>query len=808
MRQILSNISHVKARELLDLSRDKVPEGLRYISSAAVAIIFLLFYPGRTLFGQYSIQFIVTDSTKKNEIYIAGNFNQWDAGNPDYKLKNLDSMHKSITIRNRAGYGYKFKFTRGNWGSAETTKDGRDIEDREVLVDRDTVVFIEIKGWNDDPVDLSKVPDSLRQEVARDRSFYYRNINIDSSYWYAMIDFEMAQKNGDYKNEIISSGILAEILQNQGKADLALDLLFKAKRTAELSKDTAWFSFVYLRMGSLYDFQTEYDKAIRFYHEALRFSPYAQNQNYLKSSAMYKLGRVYFETGNLDSSGYYGKASLIPEMYYSEGPLLLLGDLDNKRGDRKQALIHYRMAIEAALEHHNLDILAEVYRRIGQDFNDHGMSDSSFYYAKKAYMLAVQVGRPEGIAAATHLLVEFYKKHHLLDSAFIYQEILMQARDSLFSVEKSKHLHQVAFQEERRLQDMEVARKQFRNNVRIYALLSLVLGFLIIVFFLWRNNMQKKEAYLLIKKEKQETEKQKAYAESTLEELKSTQQQLIQSEKMASLGELTSGIAHEIKNPLNFINNFSEINLELIGELEEEKETGPEMHQPNAMTQVIKYLKRNSEKISHHGKRIDEIIKGMLFHSRVGNSSKEWININSLCEESLKLAYHGFRAREKTFHASYDFRLEPGLPAVMAIPQEISRALLNIIHNAFYAVNEKRINSGHFAIQGNGERMGPVGPDGYPILESEYVPHVGLSTNSHGNDISIKVTDNGVGIPEMNIGKIFQPFFTTKPTGEGTGLGLSIVYDIITKSHKGQLKVNSRIGIGTEFEIILPRGDK
>jgi len=271
----------------------------------------------------------------------------------------------------------------------------------------------------------------------------------------------------------------------------------------------------------------------------------------------------------------------------------------------------------------------------------------------------------------------------------------------------------------------------------------------------------------------------------SLSELKNTQDQLVHSEKMASLGELTSGIAHEIKNPLNFISNFSELNLDLISEIEGQPNKNPEAEQ------LLKTLKKNSEKINHHGKRVDDIVKSMLQHSRVGNLAKEPINVNALCEESLKLAYHGFKAKEKTFQASFETRFEPGLPTIMAIPQEFSRVLLNLFNNAFYAVHEKK------------KKMQPVSPD-EPDIESSYEPMVTVSTKRSDSKIVITISDNGIGIPQRIISKIFQPFFTTKPTGEGTGLGLSMSYDIITKSHGGELHVKSTEGEGTDFEVYLP----
>ncbi|HLG39903.1 MAG TPA: ATP-binding protein, partial [Chitinophagaceae bacterium] len=328
-----------------------------------------------------------------------------------------------------------------------------------------------------------------------------------------------------------------------------------------------------------------------------------------------------------------------------------------------------------------------------------------------------------------------------------------------------------------------------------YTLYTLVFLTALWIFIKWRVRTLKKEKNILeekVVKRTHELEEEKEKVESTLTELKATQAQLIQSEKMASLGELTAGIAHEIKNPLNFINNFSEINIELITEIEEEQIPNLEENNQAEMVSFIKTLKKNSEKINHHGHRVDEIVKGMLQHSRLGNVTKEPVNINSLCDESLKLAYHGFRAKEKTFNASFETRFDPDIPDIMVIPQDFGRVMLNLINNAFYTVNEKK------------KRNQSESSPGTLQAESLYKPSVIVSTKKNGNKIYITVSDNGMGIPSQIINKIFQPFFTTKPTGEGTGLGLSMSYDIITKSHGGELCAKSMEGLGTDFEIVLP----
>jgi two-component system, NtrC family, sensor kinase len=263
---------------------------------------------------------------------------------------------------------------------------------------------------------------------------------------------------------------------------------------------------------------------------------------------------------------------------------------------------------------------------------------------------------------------------------------------------------------------------------------------------------------------------------NSLVELQSAQAQLIQSEKMASLGELTAGIAHEIQNPLNFVNNFSGVSEELVTELKEELTNGNLEEAKGISDDVIQNLK----KIKHHGQRASNIVKGMLQHSRISSGQKELSDINALADEYLRLSYHGLRAKDKSFNADFKMEIDPNLPEINVIPQDIGRVLLNLINNAFYAVAEKA------------KKKLP-----------DYKPQVTVKTNKHDNFIEIRVKDNADGIPVTIKDKIFQPFFTTKPTGQGTGLGLSLSYDIV-KAHGGEIKVNTKENEGTEFTIILP----
>lgn len=300
---------------------------------------------------------------------------------------------------------------------------------------------------------------------------------------------------------------------------------------------------------------------------------------------------------------------------------------------------------------------------------------------------------------------------------------------------------------------------------------------------------RKVELEVLVVERTAEITKQKEELEHTLEELKATQAQLIQSEKMASLGELTAGIAHEIQNPLNFVNNFSEISIELLNEMMEELAS----QHSGEVEAIASDIRQNLEKIVHHGKRADSIVKGMLQHSRSNSGVKEPTDINALCDEYLRLAYHGLRAKDKSFNATLKTNFDEALGKIDIVPQEIGRVILNLLTNAFYAVSEKKNQLEKEAQSGDGQSAKQV-----------YEPSVLIGTKKLDTKIEIVVRDNGNGIPEEALDKIFQPFFTTKPTGKGTGLGLSMSYEIVTKAHGGELKVENNEAEGVTFTIVLP----
>ena len=423
--------------------------------------------------------------------------------------------------------------------------------------------------------------------------------------------------------------------------------------------------------------------------------------------------------------------------------------------------------------------------RLSQNYLQLNKIDSAYYYAKYLLDTLSSLGYSNfevDLGVAYKNLYECFIRMNKRDSAFKYAQMALIASDSLYNsrIKNLTEFQQLLFSENKRIEALENARSEKISRWTNLAAISfsVLIGFIAIL--LYRNVRQSKlaNANLLSQKEK---------LQQALDQLKSTQSQLIQSEKMASLGELTAGIAHEIQNPLNFVNNFSEVSAELVDEMKSEIKKG----NYDEVNVIADDVKQNLEKINHHGQRAADIVNGLLQHSRSCSGVKEPTDINALADEYFRLAFHGLRAKDKTFNATMKTDFDETIGNINIIPQDIGRVILNLITNAFYAVNEK-------------SKQGIA----------DYEPTVSVSTKRLNDKVEIKVTDNGNGIPANILDKIFQPFFTTKPTGQGTGLGLSLSYDIVTKGHGGELKVETlyaqaaaqagKEGKGSTFIVSLP----
>jgi two-component system NtrC family sensor kinase len=449
------------------------------------------------------------------------------------------------------------------------------------------------------------------------------------------------------------------------------------------------------------------------------------------------------------------------------------GDLnyasDNKVTSVQQfneALNNYFKSLKIFQEVDNKIDIAKEYNQIGYIYIKLKNYVASEAYLKKGLLLAEIVSDKTSIRDSYLSLSILDSIHGDFQQAYQNHKLYITYRDSLNNEETSRksesYKMQYELEKERAVAQAEELKKTAEAKRIRNLQYSAIVFFVLIAIFLYVNNRQKQKAKIKI---------EKAYSN-----LKSTQAQLIQSEKMASLGELTAGIAHEIQNPLNFVNNFSEVNTELIDELEEEAGKG----NIEEVKVIAKDLRDNEQKILHHGKRADAIVKGMLQHSRVSTGHKEPVDINALADEYLRLSYHGMRAKDKNFNAEMKTDFDESIGKINVIPQDIGRVLLNLFNNAFYAVSEKK-----------------------RIAGDRYEPTVSVCTKRIDNRVEIQIKDNGVGIPQKVVDKIFQPFFTTKPTGSGTGLGLSLSYDII-KAHGGDIRVETREGEGSEFIIQLP----
>ena len=625
---------------------------------------------------------------------------------------------------------------------------------------------------------LQSSEDTNRVNLYVELSRYYNYKYPDTVLFYASKGLELAEKLNFKRGEINSMIYMGEAFNTKGHYPKALQIKLQALQEAEKLNDPYLTSSCLNYLGAVYIKTGDYQNALFHYFKAKANEAYFKDYEKFVSA---QIGLCYFNLSKIDSAYYYAKQSyeldVIDKTHWTV-PYYLMAAIYDRRGNGGLGLEFYRAGNQVSSVG-ALDIL-NGYKGMAAIFKKMNRQDSAIYYAKKV-ILEKRGERPlyTAVLDASSLLAEIYKSNQSFDSAFKYQEIMLAAKDSLFGQENVKLIQTLTFNEQQRQEQLEQARKEARqeytSKLKFYSLLAGLFGLLLIAFILYRNNRQKQKTNTLLHAKNKEIETQRNNLELALNELSLTQNQLVQREKMASLGELTAGIAHEIQNPLNFVTNFSEVNKDLLAEMNDEIDKG----NLNEAKQLARNVIDNQDKINHHGRRADAIVKGMLQHSRVSTGHREATDVNALADEYLRLAYHGMRSKDKSFNVALQTNLDPTIGKVDIVPEEIGRVLLNLYNNAFYAVSEKKKQ-----------------------FTSGYEPVVSLTTEKMNGMVVIKVKDNGTGIPQKIREKIFQPFFTTKPTGQGTGLGLSMAYDII-KAHGGEITVNSKDGEGSEFIIKL-----
>jgi len=611
--------------------------------------------------------------------------------------------------------------------------------------------------------------DTSRVLIMTDLCYNYLYLKTDSAMKYGKKALQLSQKINFSEGEAVALKHLGGVYRELGNLPKALNLAKKAVKLLEQKNDLQEVVTGKTLLGLIYWDLKDDTKALLFHHQALSIAK-KLNLGRPVAIAQSNIGSTFRDMNQLDSAKYY-----LTQAYQTNirlglngsSPLRHLASIEDKLGNHRIALNMYHQCLQL-VDSSDLRNTSISYIFMAKSYQNINKLDSAIFYAKKGLELAKRGPYRKRIVDAYSALKDAYKLKGDFKLALENEELMVASLDSL----SGTSIRAIISQEEESQIAIENNKKEYQYQLKQYILLAGLSILFLIGFLLYRNNRQKQKANLLLNEQKEKVEQ-------TLKTLQTTQAQLIQKEKLASLGELTAGIAHEIQNPLNFVNNFSELSVDLAQELKEEAEKRD--IDKELVSDLVGDLVQNQEKINHHGKRASSIVKGMLEHSRTSTGERELTDLNQLADEYLRLAYHGLRAKDNAFSADYELITNGNLPKIEVVPQEIGRVLLNLINNAFYAVNERN-------------KQG----------EADYQPKVIVSTQTADNQIEIRVRDNGTGMSEATKAKIFQPFFTTKPTGEGTGLGLSLAYDIVVKGHGGTLEVETAENEGTTFIIQIP----
>ncbi len=585
-------------------------------------------------------------------------------------------------------------------------------------------------------------------------NLHNQNLEPDSALFYAYKGIELSKEISYQKGEIASSEILGWTSWNLGNYPVSIKCAPVIIDYAKAMHDTAqWMDAVALLSNSYRD-QGEFEDARKSYSNFLALAKTWNNCEFC-GVAYAAIGSVYYGLEKYDSALFFIEKGLsYPEGFAYGWMLMMAGKTMSKLHKEDKAFAYLRKSLNPLEERPNFKDLTSAYSNLSFLFNASGQIDSAIFYGHKAVSMAKEYGFNKELLEGYEALSQVYEE---IDpaKALNFYKLSASVRNTIYNQEKQRQITSFKFNEIFKENEIRAAQSAARNQLRQNALLGSLFTLIVVAFLLFRNSKNQKKA------------KQKI--ENAYDHLRATQSQLIHSEKMASLGELTAGIAHEIQNPLNFVNNFSDVNQELLDELSE----SIKMQNWMEVEEILQNLKKNENKVMHHGRRAEEIVRSMLLHSRGNEGEKESTDINALCDEYLRLAYHGFRARDKFFNVHHELDLDESLPQIEVVPQDIGRVLLNLINNAFQAV------------------------------AGVQQPKVTVSTKKLNDEIIIIVKDNGPGIPNGIRDKIFQPFFTTKPTGQGTGLGLSLAYDIV-KAHGGELLVETEKSAGSKFIIKMP----
>ena len=743
------------------------------------------------VFAQHKVRFIVQEATaqKHDSIYITGSFSNWSPNNSNDLLKPLDAAHKTITLNLSAGT-YQLNFTRGDW--SKTEKNGACAElHRALSINADTTINILIKNWSDD-CSVNFFSGDKWYLLRTDSVTALAELVLSLVILIYLLNIRKKSKDGWLITRymiMMTVFYLADFLRNINETPWRMDIV-QDVANGWLVIYHLWFSYNYRRRFFRKEMIVVLTLFIILIHATLLLE--IVNHHHVGLLSIFTFAYLWSIAVLLRKAGAGSYATGIKKIELSDR---------DKRAFRSFAwwsalfvilgvnfILPYtgiKLSYDAILVFHTISLISLPWFAI--NYVNYAEEYTTFQVKIVGIMLCVTLlllgllgfmilpagyisqtaeGRP--VQDAVNILAMLVPVMTLLIvvlfNVFLKKNLLRPLKEVLDGVQRvnAGDLNvEVPVEVKDELGFLSHNFNQMTHSLRQYS-----------------ENMETLVAERTTELEHKSTqlEKQKATLQTTLEDLKATQAQLIQSEKMASLGELTAGIAHEIQNPLNFVNNFSEVNAELIDEAKQEIDKG----NTNDAKMILDDLKENEQKINHHGKRADAIVKNMLQHSRTSSGQKELTDINSLADEYLKLAYHGLRAKDKSFNVEIRTDFDNSIGKINVVPQDIGRVILNLVNNAFYVVGEKQKQN----LNG-------------------YEPAVNVVTKRLNDKVEINVMDNARGIPDSIKEKIFQPFFTTKPTGQGTGLGLSLAYDIV-KAHGGEIRVESKEGEGSVFIIQLP----
>ncbi len=684
--------------------------------------LFTLLFSFTHVFSQYKVRFIVKDNTgsPQDSMYIAGTFNNWSpVPGGQNQLKPDGGQSHSITLNLPAGIT-QYKYTRGSWANVEQNAGGYDINNRSVTIHRDTVIQDTVRAWRDLVLgELLKslavaTADSVRLDLLTSISINYgfstNHPNPDSSLYFSQQALLILDKiksgmdnaswvKSNYALQLMSvRNSLAVLLHTRGNYPKALELRLDNLSLAEEQGNILYQCYAIGNVIADYSSMKDYPHMLAYgklLDSLQRILP-DNEKNLLdgfSQDAEASISMAYNEMGNPDSALYYAQKihidiSGINGDVRKLTKLNLLGDIYRKKGEDQLALHDFRSSILLANNQSYPIYNSLANQGMAKIFQKQGKLDSALMYERRAlsaiqdqadYVQAAGENINDWFAYISPYLAELYKANHQPDSAYKYLRWSVDLKDSLFDIGKIRQFQNLTYNEGFRKQQQEqqakILQEQYQSKIKLYGLatgLAILLAFALILF---RNNRRERKANKLLARQKLEVQ-------NTLGELKSAQAQLIQSEKMASLGELTAGIAHEIQNPLNFVNNFSELNKELLVEINENIDKG----NLDDIKMLTKDVIENEEKIVFHGKRASSIVKGMLQHSKTSDGQKEPTSINALAEEYLSLSYQGLRAKDKTFNATLQTVFDPTISEMQIVPQDMGRVLLNLYNNAFYAV--------------------------------------------------------------------------------------------------------------------------